>query len=289
MGRQASVFLCLILLFLPLSARAGWYTDCKQCEAHLGGDSRMGPFATQSACEDARQLNHSFPYRACFQEGGDDTQTSSDSSLQDATSRALAHGLVNGDSQTFGVGLLGLGAMAILNGGNSQPSAADLEAQRQQELQRQANLRAAAAAAEERRRRFEAGKQEALGELKGSDAAVASVDDGLKGDDEMKDACCASRKKGKKKWSPPHLKAVGDPLHKQPIPGDAVGVLQYFDTWAEADACGGLAAMDHSKGKIVCCPEGYPYYCSGKCYREAALDDFRIPCDDTLRTDKQTR
>lgn len=276
----------LVFAALPALLPAGWYTDCLSCEAHLGGNSKIGPFDTKSECDSARQVNLDahYPYRECYEEGGGSSAGGgSDSSLQDATSRALAQGLVNGDSQTFGVGLMGLGAMALMSGGSSQPSAADLAQQRQAELNRQAQVRAAEAAAAERKRRFEADKQETLSDLKGQDAALDPKAFGLDGEDDLKDAVAS--KKTNKNWKI-RLKPAPNPLKKPEKTGDSVGVTALFDTWEEASACDGLSARTGS-GRIACCQEGYPYFCNGKCYKEAALDDMRIPCASALMTSRQ--
>jgi hypothetical protein len=253
------------------------------CEAHFGaGTSKIGPFDSKEVCEQYAQKERdlNFPFRECYSDGdaGGASGAGADSSLQDATSKALSYGLVHGDAQTFGMGLLGLGAMAVNSAGQHSGEADAAAQQRAQEQQAEAARQAEAA-----KQRFEADKAETLGELKGG----GEPETGLKGEDDdgLKDAPAAKPKK--KKWKPPHLKKVPNPLEKEPRPEDFTGG-QRFDTWEEAKACGGLAAQG-SDGKIACCPEGYPYFCGEQCYTEAAFDDFRVPCASTLRTVRSQR
>lgn len=278
--RPFSALVQSLVLAAGLAFSAGlaahWFSDCMQCEVHFGaGTSKIGPFDSEDECQKWRQksLDNNFPYRPCYSDGDDGTAASpaADASLQESTSKALSYGLVHGDAQTFGIGLLGLGAMAMDSAGK-QGDANAAAARREAEQRRQQQAREAQAS----RERFEADKTETLGELKGGDG-----DGGLKGADEdgLKDVPAS---KPKKKWKPPHLKAVANPLEKEARPEDFTGG-QRFDTWEEAKACGGLAAQG-SDGKIACCPQGYPYFCGGQCYTEAAFDDFRVPCASTLRT-----
>lgn len=285
--RSLKLFLVFSTLSLPLSA--GWYSECPLCEQHLGGVSKVGPFATKSECQKwlATKLDN-YPYRECY--GSDDASASSgssgDTSLQDSTNRALGYGLAHGDSEMFGLGLMGLGTQALL-AGSQGPSPEQVEAQRRANQEAADRYQAEQAA---KRRKFEAEKSEALGDLKGVDAK--SSDLGLHGDgtDELKDAPNDDLKdiptRPKKKWKPPRLKPVANPLHKEALPEDLTGGTVFNTREAAkafAQANNGTIGKEDS-GKFTWCPDGYPYSCSGHCYTEAAMNDFRIPCDSTLKT-----
>ena len=140
-------YLILVICLVPMGLPAAWYSNCPACEAHLGGTSH-GPFDTQSACEQARQqeLNQNFPFVPCTSDGsGSSSSAGVGGSLQQDTAEALTKGIVNNNAQEFGVGLAGLGAMAVING-LSQPSGPDPEQIRQQQIlaeqQRQRELAA---------------------------------------------------------------------------------------------------------------------------------------------------
>lgn len=297
LGRLSCLFLLLGLgVLLSAPANAAWTAkgDFSTCPRKYIPETQGtgGTYQDRSECEAeiakvAASQSLSCAHYYCQEGGGGGaSSTSSDTSLNDATSRALAEGLVHGDSQTFGMGLMGLGVMALTSG-SSGPSAADLEAQRRaQEAQRQQLLEAQRAEAA-RKKKFEEDKDEALGDLKdnGAEAAVQADDPFDLKDGELKDGPNDPVPPKKKKPFPHlHLKPVDDPLHKTPLAGDAVPIQHHFNTWEEAKGFDGLTALDNSSGKIVGCPKGFPYVCSGQCYREAALNDFRIPCDSTLRT-----
>ena len=276
-----------LLLLITSPSPAAWLAkaDFSAC-GHGMPPSGVESFATQSECQ--ARIAAVQPGMACGRYwcedsgGGDAAGGGADASLQQATSKALAEGLVHGDSQTFGVGLLGLGAMALLNGGDSGPSPAEIQAQQEAQRQRQARLEAERAAAAERKRRFDADKADALQDIKGGGDAASGGDD----DDGLKDLKDAPNDPPRKKVKIIHLKPTQDPLHQPPLPGDSTKA-DLFDNWDDAKACGGTAGLDKASGKVACCAEGFPYFCGGRCYREDALDSMRVPCDSALTTSKQ--
>jgi hypothetical protein len=260
---------------LASPAAASWTgkADFSGCPAGHGLPAGgQESYASQSACEagiaDAKRSLYCGRYW-CEEDGAASSGGGGGDDLTQATSKALASGLVNGDSQTFGVGLMGLGAMAILNSGSSQPSAEDVAAQQEAARQRQAAMEAAAAAEAARKKKFEDDKQAALSDMKGGGGDDAHWDD-MK---DLKDQCCA----GSKKVPIIRLKKFDDPLHKDPLPGDSEK-FDVLDDWAAAGAYPGTTAMDHESGHIVGCPQGFPYYCGQHCYTEAAFGGHRIPC-----------
>ena len=271
----------------PAQLQAGWYSDCMLCEKHLGGNSKIGPFSSKDECQSWIQAKLStYPYRECYSEGGDSDEgaaASSGSSLQDSTTKALSYGIAHGDSETFGMGLLGLGTMAVLNSGNSGPSAAELAARRRADQERAAEYAAAQAL---KQKKFDQDKSEMLDDLDSHSRGQATNESTANDQDELKDVPLSPRPN--KKWKAPHLKPVANPLQKATLPED-IGSENLFETWDQAKAFaranGGTIAREGS-GKIAWCGEGFPYHCSGRCYSEAALDDFRIPCSSTLKTTK---
>ena len=286
----ATAALCSVLFACQPSLHATTYSAyCRPCEEHIGGNSRIGPMSSLAECEEWRRksLDNNYPYTPCEADPGSDTGGSSssagDSSLQDSTTQALSYGLAHGDSETFGLGVMGLGVMALTSA-PSGPSPAEQAAQQQAERERIDRYNAEQAA---KRQRFEADKSEMLGDLKGEGRASDKPEDfGLKGDDSdgLKDSPAPKRKK--KPFHPPHLKAVANPLYKDPQPGDSTGSTEFND-WEQAKtfarANGGTLGREDS-GKIVWCTKGFPYACGGHCYSEDAFEDFRIPCNSKLHT-----
>jgi hypothetical protein len=153
----AFVLITALCAFAPASARADCTItlDMNHCGGNTSGVN-TAPCSSPADCESqiaqAKQTQPAcfvYTYNCAGASGAGDA--GAPSSIQDATANALAHGMVNGNAQELGTGLLGLGVMAILGGldsGPAQPTAAQLEAQREAE-----------AAAEALRRRQAAAKQ----------------------------------------------------------------------------------------------------------------------------------
>lgn len=265
----SSTVLCLLLL--SSVSHADWIgkADRSACPSqYISVTHSEEHYASESACRagiaEAQDSEHLACARYWCESGDGEAATgggSTDSALINTSSRAVAEGLVNGDAGTFGVGLAGMGVAALF-AAPSGPSPAQVAAQRQ--AAHEADVRAAEAEAA-RKRQFEAEKQEAM--------------------DDMKDLKDAPNSPPKKKVKIIHLKPTEDILHRQPLPGDSTAAT-LFPSWEAAEACGGTAGLDKASGMVACCVGGFPYYCSGRCYKEAALDNMRIPCGSTLTTIK---
>jgi hypothetical protein len=264
-------------------AQATWTarSDYSACPAIEGLTGRQATYASQSDCEaeiaDAKRHIYCGVY-TCTEDGSGASAAGGDD-LTHLSTKALAEGMVHGDAQTFGMGLMGLSAEALLSG-SSGPSPEQIAAQQEAERQRQAQIEAAAAAEAARKKKFEDDKQEALGEMKGDGGTGFDADD-------MKDL-----KDGPNDNPPPkkkvkiiHLKPVENPLDRQPLPGDFTASHD-LDGWEAAKDYAGTAALDKQTGKVVGCPGGFPYYCGGQCYSESALDGLRVPCSSALTTIK---
>jgi hypothetical protein len=282
--------LCLVVALLgpaeTLHADFVGKADYSGCRYGVtSGVFSEGSFATKSQCESfIKQQGLAYCVKAWCEStdsGSGSSSGGSTSSLDDTSSRAIAHGLVNGNAQTLGAGLAGMAFSSLLKGNQNKPSPQQLQ---QQENARQARWAEEARLAEEARRAeaerraaFERRKNSAVADLKGGDADLVSRSrnfDDLKGldDDESPQA----------KY--PRLKSMANPLNKEPQVGDSVGVLQQYDTWEEAAGCTGTTAMDHDQGQIACCPKGYSFYCGNLCYSSAAMNDHRVPCNGILQT-----
>jgi hypothetical protein len=265
------------------AAQATWTarSDYSACPAIEGLDGRQASYATQSECEaeiaDAKRHIYCGVY-TCTEDGGSGAAAGGDD-LTHLSTKALAEGMVHGDAQTFGMGLMGLSAEALLSG-SSGPSPEQIAAQQEAERQRQAQIEAEAAAEAARKKKFEDEKQEAFGEMK--DGAGTGFDSG---DVKPLNDALNDNPSPKKKVKIIHLKPTENPLERQPLAGDS-NKSDVLDGWEAAKNYPGTAALDKESGKVVGCPGGFPYYCGGKCYSEAALDGMRVPCSSALTTIK---
>jgi hypothetical protein len=252
------------------------YGGCSHGEAR--GTYTEGSFSSKSACESfIKQQGLAYCVKAWCEDRSSGSTSSSGSSLESATTNALAHGLAYGDAQTLGAGIVGLGVMSMSSGGKKNvPSPQQLQ---QEENARLARAEEARRAEAERQARFNEKRNDLVSGLKGDEAGLRSNRfdfSDLKEDDEDQP---------KPKY--PRLKKMENPLRKEPLPEDSVGILQLFDDWEDAADCTGTTARAQDSRKIVCCPPGYPNICGGKCYKEAALQDHRIPCDDVRVSTKR--
>lgn len=269
------------------------HIDANGCPSqYVSGTSDYGPYNSLADCQASIPANNGNV--ACVQytclDNGSSSGTASDGSLADNSAKAITEGIVNGDEQSVGAGLLGLGVMGLLSGMSSsqQPSQAEIQAQQQRQEQQQeeaareaqARQQAAEQAAQEAAQKaaeFQAEKQNARAEMKGDGTDVP--DD----DDDLKDA------QGDGQPPIPHLVPLpNDPLHPHSKPGDT-RTPRFFDSWDEAKAACGpnqTEALDHETGKVVACPSGFPFYANGKCYSDDAFNSLRVP-DSVLKTDHQ--
>src|SRR5665213_1245824 len=148
------LFIGLATMLAPSTAcLAVWtgsssYSNCPQQYVSGAGQEN---FNTQADCE-AKCAQ----FRACCacavctctESGGGGDSSASGGSVEQITSEALAKGIVNGNSMELGTGLMGLGAMAILNSASSPPTQAQIEQQRI-EAQRREEKRQLALAAQQ--------------------------------------------------------------------------------------------------------------------------------------------
>lgn len=215
--RSFVLFLSLAAsLFVPALARADFTitvdsTACAAVDGGLGGDVHTtGDYATEADCEAALPAAGSCIVYSCSGSGSTGASGAPADSVEQATTNALAHGIVSGNSMELGTGIMGLGAMALMAGLDAPPTPltpAQIEAQREQQQRliaaqqlnnsglwcfQQGNFACAIhefslaleqtpddatiatnLALAQQRLAFEQDKQQALGDLKGADAATA--------------------------------------------------------------------------------------------------------------------
>ena len=166
-----------LLLCWDMSAEAGQWCvtmSCPACAAHGFRSSGRECFSSKEACESrVAQVRSSGPtgasYSACTEEGGSAGSGSSGDLLTDS-SRNLVQGMMNGNAQQMGIGMMGIGAAALIQGMQPDPAA---EARRR--------AAEAARAAEQKRRDEEAARQaeetkrRLLGETGSSDPSSLSL------------------------------------------------------------------------------------------------------------------
>lgn len=183
----------LIILAQPIEyAEAGQWcvtSNCPACARHgFGSGDATECFGDKGSCESrvaevkrSRSTSASMTFSACTEQGGDAASAGSSGDLVTDSTKNVVQGMMNGNSQQTGIGMMGIGAAMLIQGMQGDPAA---DARKAQE--------AAAAAEQQRRegeqyraqemRHQEIAKQRILGMLKGTEQ---SSDLSLKtGDDE---------------------------------------------------------------------------------------------------------
>ena len=304
MLRRALFVFCSACLAFASSLPAAWYgegdfTTCpRQYIPKEHGESE--PFNTRSECEEEiakvqSQTTMACAVYTCVEKGGDSGSSgasgNSTTDLQDASSRAIADGIVNGHADNLGLGLMGLALGSALSGPSPEQVAAQRRAEQQAELNRQRQAREAQAAYEKQQRDY---KEENWRDIKGMKGMATGEMEPLSPEEqsELKDGgnkgTPTPTPRPKKPVPIIKLQARPNPLEKAGLPEDVVDGTEFASFRAANQACPNCSTATNVRtGMVASCPPGFPYYCNDHCYSEAALNDFRIPCSSKLRTSIQ--
>ena len=132
-GGKRFIAICVLMAGLATSSRASWYIDSSAAAAHLGGKSRLGPYATQAEAQAVINASPNYGLRLILGGTNDVPAGGSAPGVYSSDPRLQAAGIIgNAIGQELGKALMG-DPQAAAQEAQARQEAAALQVRQQQE------------------------------------------------------------------------------------------------------------------------------------------------------------